>query len=284
MEETKTTATLTTTTPVSDEVSEQATPVESREDTYKAKGKDEYDRRVERLLATHEANQKGEAPPPPETLRDGESWDSIYSNQPPEVQRAMNELRAMTTRKTQELAQQRRELEQSRQQLVAQQQALTDNSAYQAIKAQAEAEVGEFDPYDPASFERYMNKMVAQKLQSILEPMAQQQMKTQAKTKVQSFIAEHPELQSDNMFKAAVRETLVANENLTLQDAYYIVKGQQSAQVAQRQAAEQEAFRKASKAAGLKVGAGQNKGTTIPSNATNMKATDLYEHLLAQRK
>jgi len=285
MNETKTTANLETTTPVESE--QQVSPTEQSEayeDTYKAKGKDEYDRRIERLLAENTARETGTEPPPPETLREGESWDSIYKSQPPEVQRAMAEMRKMTTQKTQELAAQRKQLEAQAQALQAQQMALQDNAAYKAIKQQAEADVGEFDPYDPQSFERYVQKQVATRLQEILEPMAQQQMKTQAQNKVQSFIAEHPELQSDNDFKAQVRETLLANDNLTLQDAYYIVKGRNASTAAQRQAHEQELFSKAAKQAGLKVGAGNNKGTTIPSNATDMRAHDLYAHLLAQKK
>ena len=47
---------------------------------------------------------------------------------------------------------------------------------------------------------------------------------------------------------------------------------------------QQLAFQKAAKASGLKIGVGQNKGTTVPKGATSMKATDLYQHLLKQQK
>lgn len=287
MEETKTTATLETVTPDAGTSSEQVSIPDHSDNLERRsleKGKDEYQKRVDRLLAEAEAKKNGTEAPAPETLREGESWDSIYSNQPPEVQRAMAEMRKMTTQKTQELATQRKQLEAQAQALQAQQLALQDNAAYKAIKQQAEADVGEFDPYDPQSFERYVQKQVASRLQQILEPMAQQQAKTQAQTKVQSFIAEHPELQTDDSFKAEVRKTLLANDNYTLQDAYWIVKGRQATTLAQRQAHEQEMFSKAAKQAGLKVGGGQNKGTTVPSNATSMKAHDLYTHLLSQKK
>ena len=176
MSETKTTATLESTTPVTGNAPVQASVKEepNLERHSIDSGKDEYQKRVERLLVEHEAKETGQEPPPPETLREGESWDSIYSNQPPEVQRAMAEMRAMTTRKTQELAQQRTELEQKHNALQSQQIALQDNEAYKAIKQQAEADAGEFDPYDPESFQRYVEKQVASRLQSILEPMAQQ--------------------------------------------------------------------------------------------------------------
>ena len=45
-----------------------------------------------------------------------------------------------------------------------------------------------------------------------------------------------------------------------------------------------KAFKQAAKASGLKVGMGQNKGMTVPSGAGKMKAADLYQHLLKQKK
>ena len=161
---------------------------------------------------------------------------------------------------------------------------LEDNAAYKAIQEAAQAETGEFDPYDTQSFERYVNRIVAERLQSVLQPMAEQQMQAQAKAKVQSFMTQHPELQTDELFKGEVRKTLLANENLTLQDAYWIVKGQQSHQTAERQQMQQLAFQQAAQAAGLKVGIGQHKGITVPKNSDKMSASDLYNHLLKQKK
>ena len=55
--------------------------------------------RIEAILKKHEAEQNGEVVEE-EGLRDGESWDSIYKNQPAEVQRAMQQLRKSYTQKT----------------------------------------------------------------------------------------------------------------------------------------------------------------------------------------
>lgn len=284
MEDTKTTAILETTTPSADETALGDAGQETLERKSIDIGRDEYQLRVDRMLAEHKAKESGDEPPPPETLREGESWDSIYSKQPPEVQRAMAEMRKMTTQKTQELAAQRKEIEAAQRSIQSQQLALQDNQAYRAIKEQAEADAGEFDPYDPKSFQRYVEKQVAQRLQSILEPMAQQQMKQSAQQKVQGFMSEHPELKTDTELKNQVRETLLGNESLTLQDAYWIVKGRISGAAQNRQEQEAVAFKQASKRAGLKVGGGQNKGATIPTNSASMKAHDLYSHLLSQRK
>ena len=246
--------------------------------------KDDYDRQVDQLLQRYNAEKEGKPAPEPETLREGESWDNIYDQVPESAQRAMASLRKDYTRKTQELAEQRKAIQAEQEKLSALRMNLEDNAAYKAIQEAAQAETGEFDPYDTQSFERYVNRIVAERLQSVLQPMAEQQMKAQAQAKVQSFMTQHPELQTDEFFKGEVRKTLLANENLTLQDAYWIVKGQQSHQTAERQQMQQLAFQQAAQAAGLKVGTGQHKGITIPKNSDKMSASDLYNHLLKQKK
>lgn len=246
--------------------------------------KDDYDRRVDAILSKHEALQRGQPAPEQEGLRDGESWDSLFNQADEKSQRAMQQLRADYTRKTQELAAQRKELAEQAQQIQAMRMSLEDNAAYKAIQQAATEDAGEFDPYDTQSFQRYVNKIVAERLQAVLQPMAEQQMKAQAQTKVQAFMAEHPDLTSDEVLKAEVRQTLLSNESLSLQDAYWIVKGRRSHSVSERQQLEELAFKQAAKASGLKVGVGQNKGMTVPTGATKMKAADLYQHLLKQQK
>ena len=192
-EQNENTANLETVTPTEDtpEVSEQEVTQNDRPsiDNYK----DEYDKRVDALLARHEAEKRGEPAPEPEGLREGESWDKLFDQADENSQRAMQQLRADYTRKTQELAAERKELQEQAQQIQAMKMSLEDNAAYKAIQEAATEDAGEFDPYDSASFERYVNKIVAERLQSVLQPMAEQQMKAQAQTKVQTFMAQHPD-------------------------------------------------------------------------------------------
>ncbi len=109
-------------------------------------------------------------------------------------------------------------------------------------------------------------------------------MKASAQAKVQTFMEQHPDLNTDETLKTEVRQTLLGNESLSLQDAYWIVKGRRSHSVSEREAVQKLAFKNAAKASGLKVGVGQNKGTTVPKGSTKMKAADLYQHLLKQQK
>ena len=246
--------------------------------------KDDYDRQVDQLLQRYNAEQDGTPAPEPEALREGESWDKVYDQVPESAQRAMASLRRDYTQKTQELSEQRKLIAEEQQKLSALRMNLEDNAAYKAIQEAATEETGDFDPYDTQSFERYVNRIVAERLQSVLQPMAEQQMKAQAKAKVQTFMTQHPELKTDDLFKGQVRQTLLDNKNLTLQDAYWIVKGQQSHQSAERHQMQQLAFQQAAQAAGLKVGTGQHKGITVPKNSEKMSASDLYNHLLKQQK
>ena len=118
-EETGTTANLSTETPTEPiaeaPVENTEVPAEGRPsiDNYK----DEYDQRVDALLAEYEAQKNGTPPPEKEGLREGESWDKLFDQADENSQRAMQQLRADYTRKTQELAAQRKEIEQQRQEL-----------------------------------------------------------------------------------------------------------------------------------------------------------------------
>ena len=275
---------LETVTPSEDtpEVSENQVSVNERPsiDNYK----DDYDKRVEALLARHEAEQNGEKPPEPEGLREGESWDKLFEQADDKSQRAMQQLRADYTRKTQELAAERKEMAEQAQHLQAMKMSLEDNAAYKAIQEAAKQDAGEFDPYDTESFQRYVNKIVAERLESVLQPMAEQQMKASAKAKIDTFMSQHPDLSSDEGLKTDVRQALLDNESLSLQDAYWIVKGRRSHTASERRQVQELAFKNAAKVSGLKIGVGQNKGKTIPKGATKMKANDLYQHLLKQQK
>ena len=283
-ETSETTAKLSTETPTETVVEDTESSVSREERPSIDRYKDDYDKRIDALLSEYEAEKNGEDPPEKEGLREGESWDSLFAQADENSQRAMQQLRADYTRKTKELAKQRQEIEEQRIQLQTMKTSLEDNAAYKAIQDAAAQDAGEFDPYDTESFQRYVNKMVAEKLQAVLKPMAEQQMQHSARAKIQSFMTQHPELKTDTDLRGEVRSMLENNERLSLQDAYWIVKGRRSHAVSERQQMQEVAFQRAAKASGLKVGIGQNKGMTVPKGAKKMRAHDLYQHLLKQQK
>lgn len=245
---------------------------------------DEYQKQVDTLLAAHEAKEEGKEPPPPEKLRDGESWDAIYKSSTPEVQRAMSSLRADYTKKTQELAAQRKEMAAERTKLEQLQRNLTESDAFKAIKEAASADTGEFDPYDPKSFSRYVEKAVAERMQQVLQPMYEEQMKAQSRQKLNVFMDKHPELRTDKALRAEVKELLVKNETMSLENAYWIIRGKKSSESQLQMAVRKENQKKAARAAGLKIGSGKKTGQTAPPTSSKMSASEIYSYLASQHK
>jgi len=253
---------------------------------------DEYQQRVESLLKHHEkksehkqgqwdkAAEQQERSYENMSLEEGESWDSIYNSMPESVQRAMGSLRGDYTRKMQGLSKQRRDLEDL-------QATLTTSDAYKALQvaAQQAAVAGEeFDPFDPKSFQSYVDRIVTQQLQQVLQPLAEQQQKTASTRKLNDFMDQHPELRTDENIRSAVRDMLVANESLNLQQAYWIIKGQQSKHQQQQQIQQEQQKKEINRQVAARIGNGRKNGMTVPPNAKDMSGADLYEYLLAQKK
>ena len=253
---------------------------------------DEYQQRVEQLLDNHEKKQEHDrkaselAQEDQErqyenaTLEEGESGDSIYSSVPENVQRAMASLRADYTRKTQELARQRRKVEDL-------QANLTNSDAFKALQEQASAaaaEGEEFDPFDPKSFQSYVDRKVAQQLQSVLQPMYEEQMKVQSRRKVDDFMDDHPELRTDDGLRRQVYDLLKESEQMTLEQGYWIVKGKMAQQNQIREQQQAQKKREMSRQAAARIGNGRKSGVTAPSETAQMSAGDIYNYLLAQKK
>ncbi len=244
---------------------------------------DDYDQRIEKLIRSHEQEkerasetkeQKEEREQ--ETLREGESWDSVFQNQPEDVQRAMQSLRADYTRKTQEIAKQRKELE-------AQQKILLESDVVKGLQEVAQDEGEEFDPFNPESFNKYVNKVVAEKLQSLLAPMHEAQQKAQAKAKVDNFMESHPELKTNPEFRAEVKTLLLNNESLNLESAYWIAKGKRSAAQKVVRSHEEKTTRERRKQMSTLVTSGARRSaSTMPTNIKEMGAWEIYESLKSQ--
>ena len=241
---------------------------------------DEYDQQLERLIMQAEQTKLQQKETPEQTegrrekgLLEGESWDSVFDSQTPEAQRAMASLRADYTRKTQELAAMRKEL-------ASQKDALLQSDVMKKMQAVAEEELGDFDPFDPESFKKYVEKEVSSRLAAVLQPMQIEQQKMQAQQKVSSFVSAHPELKTNPEFKTEVKNLLLANESLDLESAYWIAKGKASAAEQALSADEQKRRAHAAKrsAALISSGARRNAASIAP-NLKELKAWEIYQHL-----
>lgn len=245
---------------------------------------DAYKQEINNLLDAYETKQarlaaeKASAPPPePEGLREGESWDSIYASMPPEAQRAMAEMRKIMTRKTQELAQERKALQ-------AQHAALASSGLMEQLAQQAQSGPEDFDPFNPEHIKAAIQAKVAAQLQEILAPIAQQQQHREAVNRFESFKADHPDLMGDPTVKQGVFEALQADPNLKLEAAYWMVKGRilskQQEETAQRLQVRQRAVQTAAKigSTGLKPGR-----QVLSPDLKGASSWDIYTELKRQK-
>lgn len=230
--------------------------------------------RAEKARADKEA--KAAPPPEPEGLKEGESWDSIYASQPPEVQRAMAEMRKMVTRKTQELAAEKKAIEAQRKALVAP----------EIAKAlEAPPLTGEVDPFDPKSLSAHIEAEVKRRLAEVLEPVRKQSQQAEAQQRYESFMAEHPDLSADKALRTEVAALLKQNAALDLSTAYYAVKGRRS-RAAEAEAAKRVALEsRAAQRAALNVSTGPRVagGRVEPSIDPKASAWEIYQTLAKAR-
>ncbi len=132
--------------------------------------------------------------------------------------------------------------------------------------------------------EAYINGLVAQKLQSVLQPLAEEQAKQASMRKLNDFMDEHPELRTDEELRKEVATLLQQNESMTLQQGYWIVQGKKSKANEKLLAQQQQKKKEINKQVADRIGAGRKSGVTAPPNSEKMNAADIYNYLLAQKK
>ena len=141
------------------------------------------------------------------------------SELPDDAKSMLGNLRADYTRKTQELAAMRKQLENERS-------ALLNSEFTQNIATMAAKEVT-LDPYDDGSVEARIEKEVAMRLQEMMKPLQQEMKLKERKSQLTTFKSDHPDLMEPSI-KQEVAKMLMERQELSLEDAYYIVKAKMS--------------------------------------------------------
>lgn len=144
---------------------------------------------------------------------------------PEDVRKHIANIRSSYTRKTQEIAQQRRELEEAKAQMLNQRQSVLDNSTVKHFEQHITEE--EYDPYTAEGMQAEIKRQAALMLKQMMEP-AQQKMQQEIEMErrtmaLQQFKQQHPDLVSPEM-KMPIAQMLAERPELKLEDAYYIVK------------------------------------------------------------
>lgn len=192
----------------------------------------------------------------------GVNYQEVVGALPDDAKKLVHNLRSSFTRKTQELAEDRKSLAAARSALDAQRATLIESSFFKDVSEKAEQKVENFDPYDNKSVEARIKQEVAIRMKEMLEPIRQANETQQRQSRLDSFKSDHPDLEG---MKGDVAKVLMANEHLNLEQAYWQVKGQQLHKQEQTQSAELKQYKSAAKAAGLKVGgASRGRGSGVP--------------------
>ena len=246
---------------------------------------DKYKREVNELLTAYETKQAriaqerreaaAKAPAPePQGLLEGESWDGIYKAQPPDVQRAMAEMRKAFTRKTQDLAAEKRKVE-------AQNKALMESGIVEQLAVDAGRVPEDFDPFNPDHLMQVVEAKVAARLQQVLEPLHKQNQQHEARARYESFKEQHPDLVNNDSIKSGVYKALQNDPNLKLEAAYWMVKGKALAAEQAENKERAEVRRRAAQRAAQVTGRGGRPGKQVLSpDVTEGNAWDIYQRLL----
>jgi hypothetical protein len=204
----------------------------------------------------------------PEGEHKGIDYNKVVKDLPEDAQKMLANIRSSYTKKTQELAAQRRELE-------AAQAALVHEETFKKFSETADRHT-ELDPYDTESFNRRIEEEVSKRMRDMLAPMQEQYHLQQRKAKLDNWTAANPDYVD---YKADIVTLLKTNKALDLQSAYYIVKGKASTTQAQELKAENKRYKTAAREYGLKIGAGNTVTANKPPKG--LKSYELYNWLKA---
>lgn len=190
---------------------------------------------------TEEANHKG--------MKPLHEW---MQHIPEDVRKHVANIRSSYTRKTQELAQMRKDLEEQRQALMAQEE-MAVNNPYLKQAEEVLSNEEEYDLYTPEGMQAEIKRQAAQMLQEMMKPAQQEMQMKQRKMQLEQFKSDNPELM-DDAYRLPVAQMLQERPELKLEDAFYIVKAKvdserlksERAQVAQQRSERRQTLRKTS--------------------------------------
>jgi len=140
---------------------------------------------------------------------------------PEDVRKHLANLRADYTRKSQEIADARRELQRAQAALEQQRQNLVNGSLAQQV-ANIDTET-KYDLFDEAGMQAEIKRQAALMMKEMLQP-AQEELQQQARRlQLQDFKAANPEL-TDPAYRDEIVKLLQSRPELKLEDAFYITK------------------------------------------------------------
>lgn len=204
----------------------------------------------------------------------GLNYEQILSDLPSDAQKLIANLRKDYTRKTQEISRMRKSLD-------AERKTLLNSDFAKNIDVKANKEVI-FDAWDEKSIEQRIEKEVAVRLREMITPLRDEYELQQSQIELDRFKSANPDLDTH---KQEIGKMLIENENLSLQNAYYIVKGRHENTKAKALEEELSTYKSAAREYGLKVG-GSSRGSrkNIPEMIKKQGSYAIYKWIEANKK
>jgi len=229
-------------TSVGDETAEAAPQTETIEETIENFTLDDlmnYSAEQDPLFAD-DAQHKG--------MRPLNEW---IHNVPEDVRKHLANIRGDYTRKTQELAAMRKQVEAAQRAMEAQNQAITNGSMARQLRDVDET--AEYDLFDVDGMKAEIERQAKLMLRDMMAPAQEELEVKQRRMALQQFKADNPEI-TDPAYRAPMIELLKNRPELKMEDAFYIVKAkvgstklqQERNEIAARKAERRSVVRKSS--------------------------------------
>ena len=213
--------------------------------------------------------EAAEAAEAPEVKAKRPSWsealDSVKTLDPGAAD-LMKGMHADYTKKTQELASLRKELQ-------------AERAALLSVRKELPDDLPSYDPWDEKSVMARVERAAQERINEMTEAVQREFDARSAEQAYQGFLEEHPEFTEDTGLRTDVQAMLEVNESLDLETAYWAAKGKRGKVEASERAERQKATRTAKRQAAQAVGV-PRRGTTAPkasrADLKKMSAADLY--------
>jgi hypothetical protein len=212
----------------------------------------------------------GEDPIMSQTHTGLKPYNQILESLPEDARKLVANLRAMATKKTQEVADGRRQLESERANLIKDREALLSGNFRSQIDQLATAPI-QHDLWSEEGMQAKIQQEAAKMFQQMLNPLQQELEQSKRGAQLEAFKSANPDLLTH---KTEIAKLLIEREDLKLEDAYYIVKGQKAG----LQAAADREGAKSRVAAVSKTSTGQNiNGTVVPKFKDSWEAYNYFK-------
>lgn len=207
---------------------------------------------LESLINTHFENDPVMAEPTLEHKL-GIPYEQVLKHIPENGRKVIQNLRASYTKKTQELAAERKELESLREKFNNQQRLMTDSNFAKSIKELA-SDTTEHDIWDENGRRSAIKKEAALMMQEMLKPLQEEVVAERRALELERFKSNHPDLPE---LRLDIAKLLMERKELKLEDAYYIAKAKKEAMKSEEEKALSEAKRGERREALYKTSAGK---------------------------